>query len=93
MTAPRATLGVIVGNRDFFPDRLITEGRKDILDLFESMNIEAVMLDESETKLGSVETYAHAKACAELLRKNADRIDGILVTLPNFGEEKGVADT
>ncbi len=92
MTA-RATLGVIVGNRDFFPDRLISEGRKDILNLFESMNIEPVMLEETDTKLGSVETYAHAKACAELFRKNADRIEGILVTLPNFGDEKGVADT
>lgn len=90
---PKTTLGVIVGNRDFFPDRLISEGRKDILSLFESMNIEPVMLEESETKLGSVETYAHAKACAELFRKNADRIEGILVTLPNFGDEKGVADT
>jgi len=92
MTA-RATLGVIVGNRDFFPDRLISEGRQDILSLFESMNIEPVMLEETETKLGSVETYAHAKACAELFRKNAGRIEGILVTLPNFGDEKGVADT
>ena len=91
--APKATLGVIVGNRDFFPDRLISEGRKDILSLFELMDIEPVMLDETETKLGSVETYAHAKACAELFRKNADRIEGILVTLPNFGDEKGVADT
>lgn len=89
----RATLGVIVGNRDFFPDRLISEGRKDILSLFESLNIEPVMLEETDTKLGSVETYAHAKACAELFRKNADRIEGILVTLPNFGDEKGVADT
>ncbi len=88
----RATLGVIVGNRDFFPDRLISEGRKDIIDLFQSMDIEAVMLDESDSKLGAVETYAHAKACADLFRQNAGRIEGILVTLPNFGDEKGVAD-
>lgn len=93
MNQPKATLGVIVGNRDFFPDRLISEGRQDILSLFQSMNIDAVMLEESDTKLGSVETYAHAKACAELFRRNADRIEGILVTLPNFGDEKGVADT
>src|SRR5512142_3490713 len=93
MATPRATLGVIVGNRDFFPDRLISEGRKDILSVFESMNIEPIMLEETDTKLGSVETYAHAKACAELFRKHADRIEGILVTLPNFGDEKGVADT
>ena len=88
----RATLGVIVGNRDFFPDRLISEGRADILSLFQSMDIEPIMLDDGESKLGSVETYAHAKACAELFRKHADRIEGILVTLPNFGDEKGVAD-
>jgi len=93
MQAKRATLGVIVGNRDFFPDRLISEGRKDLIQLFDEMNIEAVMLEESDTKLGSVETYAHAKACAELFRRNADRIEGILVCLPNFGDEKGVADT
>ncbi len=89
----KATLGVIVGNRDFFPDRLVTEARQDILALFKEMDIEPVILEETDTKLGSVETYAHAKACAELFKKNRDRIDGILVTLPNFGDERGVADT
>ncbi len=89
----RATLGVIVGNRDFFPDRLVTEGRLDILKLFKELDIEAVILEETDTKLGSVETYAHAKRCAELFSQNRERIDGILVTLPNFGDEKGVADT
>src|SRR5512146_2125962 len=89
----KATLGVIVGNRDFFPDRLITEGRRDILALFKEMEIEPVILEETDTKLGSVETYTHAKACADLFKKNRDRIDGVLVTLPNFGDERGVADT
>jgi L-fucose isomerase-like protein len=28
-----------------------------------------------------------------MLRKNRDRIEGILVCLPNFGDEKGVADS
>jgi L-fucose isomerase-like protein len=89
----KVTLGVIVGNRDFFPDRLVTEARADILALFKEMDIEAVILDENATKLGGVETWTHAKVCADLFKKNADRIDGILVTLPNFGDEKGVADT
>jgi len=86
-------LGVIFGNRDFFPDHLVSEARQDILALFKEMNIEAVLLGENETKLGSVETYAHAKACADLFKANRDRIEGILVVLPNFGDEKGVADT
>ncbi len=89
----KATLGVIVGNRDFFPDRLVTEGRKDILEVFKELDIEPVILDATDTKLGSVETWTHAKRCAELFRQNSDRIEGILVTLPNFGDEKGVADT
>ncbi len=89
----KVTLGVIVGNRDFFPDRLVTEARADILKLFKEMDIEAVLLDENATKLGGVETWTHAKICADLFKKNADRIDGIFVSLPNFGDEKGVADT
>lgn len=89
----KTTLGVIFGNRDFFPDHLVTEARKDILALFQEMNIEGVMLAENETKLGSVETYAHSKACADLFKANRERIDGVLVVLPNFGDEKGVADT
>jgi L-fucose isomerase-like protein len=86
-------LGVIIGNRDFFPDHLVTEARGEILDLFGKLNIDAVIVGENETKLGSVETYAHAKTSAELFRANRDRIDGILVVLPNFGDEKGVAET
>ncbi|WP_322793935.1 L-fucose/L-arabinose isomerase family protein [Bellilinea sp.] len=89
----KATLAVIIGNRDFFPDRLVTEARADILKLFKEMDIEPVILDDNATKLGGVETWTHAKICAELFKKNAGRIDGILVVLPNFGDEKGVADT
>lgn len=87
------TLGVIFGNRDFFPDHLVTGARKEILAVFQEMHIDTVMLAENETKLGSVETYAHSKACAELFKANRERIDGVLVVLPNFGDEKGVADT
>jgi L-fucose isomerase-like protein len=88
-----SALGVIFGNRNFFPDHLIGEARKDILGLFEELRIEGVMLDERATKLGSVETYSDAKACADLFKANRARIEGILVVLPNFGDEKGVADT
>ena len=89
----RATLGVIVGNRDFFPDALVTEARADVLTLFAEMDIEAVIVDAAATKLGGVETRAEAKVCGELFSQNRDRIDGVLVVLPNFGDEKGVADT
>jgi L-fucose isomerase-like protein len=89
----QSTLAVIVGNRDFFPDRLVTEGRADILSLCRELEIEPIILDEQATKLGGVETWKHAQCCADLFRKHREGIDGVLVTLPNFGDEKGVADT
>ena len=53
----------------------------------------AVALSPEDTPYGSVETYEDAKKCAELFKKQRDEIDGIIVTLPNFGDERGVADT
>lgn len=86
------TLGVVFGNRDFFPDALVSEARRDVLALFESMGIACIALGEHETKRGAVETWQDAKACGDLFGKHRDRIDGVLVCLPNFGDEKGVAD-
>ena len=92
-TKKQATLGVIIGNRDFFPDKLVAEARTEIASLFSSLNITPIMLGESDSKLGGVETFAEAQRCAALFKKHADEIDGILVVLPNFGDEKGVAET
>ena len=91
MTTP--TLGVIFGNRIFFPSHLVGSARRDIKQIFTELGITGIMLGEEETTLGSVETYEHAKQCADLFKKHRDQIDGILVVLPNFGDEKGVADT
>ena len=92
-TLKTPTLGVIYGNRDFFPDQLVTEARTDLAKIFTKYGIKAIQLGEHDSKLGGVETHAEARKCAELFRKHADEIDGILVCLPNFGDEKGVADT
>lgn len=89
----KSTLGVIIGNRDFFPDKLVAEARIEIIELFKKLNITAVMLSDADSKLGGVETFAEAQKCANLFKQHADAIDGILVVLPNFGDEKGVAET
>jgi L-fucose isomerase-like protein len=89
----KATLGVIIGNRDFFPDKLIGEARTEITALFEKLNINGIMLNDEQSKLGGVETFKEAQTCAELFKKHANEISGVLVLLPNFGDEKGVAET
>lgn len=93
MKKSKKTLGVIIGNRDFFPDKLVSEARADILKVFKEMEIEPVMLDETATKLGGVETYQDALKCAGLFKERKDDIAGILALLPNFGDERGVAET
>jgi L-fucose isomerase-like protein len=93
MANKKMTLGAIVGNRGFFPGHLAESGRKEILEALGKAGIEVVALDPSQSRYGAVETYEEAKRCAELFRANSDRIDGVIVTLPNFGDERAVADT
>jgi len=86
-------MGLIVGNRGFFPDHLAKTGREEMLQVLQAAGIEVVTLTPEESKHGAVETREEAKRCAELLKRNHARIDGIIVTLPNFGEERAIADT
>ena len=87
------TMGVIVGNRGFFPSHLATSGRLEMIAALEAAGIKPVVLTPEETAHGAVETYEDAKKCAALFQKHAAEIDGIILTLPNFGEERGLADT
>ena len=88
----KTTFAVIVGNRGFFPDVLARQGRKEILDVLKDNGYGAVALSMRDTKYGAVETFEDAVKCAALFASRADVIDGIIVTLPNFGDEKGVAE-
>src|SRR5215469_10400848 len=91
--ARRMTFGVIVGNRGFFPDHLAQSGRSEMLAALEQAGYGAVALTPQDSKFGAVETRAEATRCAELFQKHRDKIDGIIVTLPNFGDERAIADT
>jgi len=93
MAVKKATLGVIVGNRGFFPAHLCVNGRRAVLDALESAGLRAVLLPEQATPYGAVESLADARRCGELFRKHRDALDGVLVTLPNFGDERAIADT
>jgi L-fucose isomerase-like protein len=87
------TFGVIVGNRGFFPGHLATSGRKEIISTLEKAGMGVVVLGAEDSKHGAVETRQEAKKCADLFKANRDKIDGIIVTLPNFGDERAIAET
>ena len=87
------TLGVIVGNRGFFPKHLCVSGRETIIKVLAQEGIRAILVDADETPYGSLESIADSQKCADLFRRHRDEIDGVLVTLPNFGDERAIANT
>ncbi len=93
MPNKKMTMGLIVGNRGFFPDHLAKSGREEMLRVLQTADMDVVALTPEESKYGAVETREESHRCAELFKRNRDRLDGIIVTLPNFGEERAIADT
>lgn len=87
------TFGVIIGNRNMFPLELVKQGREDVLNVLNELGHRAIVLSEKDTQHGSVSNFSDAKKCAELLREHKDEIDGIIITLPNFGDERSIANT
>src|SRR5450631_2878914 len=93
MATPKMTMGLIVGNRGFFPDHLAKTGRDEMIQVLQAAGIDVVVLGPEASKHGAVETHEEAKRCAELFKASAKKIDGVIVSLPNFGDERAIADT
>src|SRR3984885_11197498 len=87
------TLGIIVGNRGFFPDHLARSGRQEMIAALETAGVKVIALGETDSKHGAVESRPEAAKCADLFKKHRESIDGVVVTLPNFGDERAIADT
>jgi L-fucose isomerase-like protein len=87
------TFGLIVGTRGFFNPRLAREGRTRLLAKLDALGYSYVILPETATAHGAIETRADARKCAELFHTQRERIDGVIVALPNFGDELGVVQT
>lgn len=84
--------GVIIGTRAYFNSELARDVRKQLLKTLDDLGYDYVILPEDATPTGSssIETREDGLKCAELFRQNRDRIDGIIVSLPNFGFEIGI---
>ena len=87
-----ATFGVIITNRSFFPDHLVSTAREKLLSSLTAWGHSYITLSTEDTFMGQTMNYGEAQKCAALFRARAAEIDGIIVCLPNFGEEAGVAD-
>ena len=85
-------LALLVANRGFFPSTVIDSARADMLQAAERAGVELLVMDQSKTKYGAVETRAEGEAFAAFLMENAGEYDGLILCLPNFGDENGIKE-
>jgi len=89
----KMTFGLIVGNRGFFPAHLALSGREEMIRVLEGAGYNVVIPAADETKVGALESRQEAHLCGNLFKQHKDEIDGVIVTLPNFGDERAIAET
>ncbi|WP_346857822.1 fucose isomerase [uncultured Draconibacterium sp.] len=93
MKQTKQTFGVIIATRNIFNSKLATDARAKVLDKLNKMGFDTVILPSEETPTGNIEGYADAVKCAKYFKDHADVIEGIVVVLPNFGDELGVVNS
>ncbi len=80
------------GNRGFFPSSLMTAARRQMQETLTALGHDTIMMDESETRFGAVETIEEGRRYAAFLEANRGKFDGVILCLPNFGDENGAAE-
>lgn len=83
-------LAVLVANRGFFPSSVIASARQEMKTAVEKAGAQALMLPETATKYGAVESYQDGVVFNNFLKEHANEVDGIVLCLPNFGDENGI---
>ena len=85
----KTTFALFFGNRGFFPPKLITEARKEIPEVLKELGHDYIMLDANVTRYGAVETLAEGEIYANFLEQHRGKFGGVILSLPNFGDETG----
>jgi L-fucose isomerase-like protein len=83
------TLALCFGNRGFFPEKLVAEARREVQAAVGRLGMESLVLDETATRLGAVETADEGRRFAAFLAAHRGEFDGVVLSLPNFGDENG----
>lgn len=87
----KTRLAVYYGNRGFFPGESIATARKEMRQAIEKAGYECLEMDEAKTRYGAVETIVEGAAYAAFLEEHRGEYDGIVLCLPNFGDENGAS--
>jgi L-fucose isomerase-like protein len=89
MAGKKTTFAIFLGNRGFFPSSLMDEAREEVPKVLKEWGHETIMLDREATRFGAVETPREGEIYANFLRENRGKFGGVILCLPNFGDETG----
>lgn len=89
MKKQKITFALFFGNRGFFPGESIASARESLKKAVTDAGYAWICMDESKTRYGAVETIAEGKLYADFLEENRGKFDGVILCLPNFGDENG----
>lgn len=91
MNGKKITFALFFGNRGFFPASLVGVAREQLSATVMELGYGTIMLEKDATRCGGVETLEEGRKYAEFLRDNRGNFDGVILCLPNFGDENGAA--
>jgi L-fucose isomerase-like protein len=85
----KTTFAVFFGNRGFFPASLQAGAREDMTAVLKARGYKALMMEPGATRYGAVETPEEGRLFAAFLAKHRGEFGGVILCLPNFGDETG----
>ena len=88
----KVTLGVVIGSRAFFSPAPCRDARDEVLAQLAALGIDAVILPYEATANGAVQSIADAELYARAFKAHPGGIDGLVICLPNFGDEIAIIE-
>lgn len=85
-------IAVLIANRGFFPSSVIDSAREEMKEAISHVGAEALFMDAGLTRYGAVETRAEGERFSEFLNQHDGEYDGLIICLPNFGDENGIKE-
>ena len=85
----KSKFALFFGNRGFFPASLQAKAREELPKVLKAAGHEYIILDADATRYGAVETSREGELYANFLAENRGKFDGVILSLPNFGDENG----
>ena len=89
LKAKKTTFALFFGNRGFFPASLQASARRELKAALKKLGHDTIELPAGATRHGAVETPEEGEKYAKFLRANHGKFGGVILCLPNFGDETG----